>query len=105
MLQNALNTASPGPVRVTHALTDFRLCVERQTLLGAARQVMQVTPDGPEIFLGFGKVAKFRLGQHSPIDQVGDLRNLESIFAYPEECMQVAQAPFALFDIWLNHIT
>ena len=47
MLHEAFDAARAGMVGVAHALADLGLQVEGQALLGAAREVVQVTAHRP----------------------------------------------------------
>jgi hypothetical protein len=50
------------------------------------------------------KPVRFLLCQHPTIDQIGDFVDLVEIFGNPVEGLEVAEPPFAFFDIWLQHV-
>ena len=94
----------PGPVLVAQARGDLALQVERQAIVGAAGEIMDVAAHGGEEALGALEVARLLLGQHALVDQLAGLAHAIEILGDPEQQMQVAQPALALLDVGLDDV-
>src|SRR5689334_1773457 len=102
MLHKTLDAAAPGMIRVPHPSADLGLQFEGQALFGAAGEVVQVTSNRPEEFLGAINMLRFFFGQHPQIDELVDLVGAINVFGYPEQCVEVPKTAFTLLDVGLE---
>ena len=92
------------PVLVAEARGDLALEVERQAIVGAAGQVVDVAAHGGEEALGALEVARLVLGQHALVDQLGRRADAIEVLGDPVERVQVAQPALALLDVGLDDV-
>ena len=95
------STPSCRPWRVYPILRpDYRLQIECQPLLGSARHVVQVEPDGPEKFPRTPTVPRLLLRKDpAEIGKFAHCLSIENITRDPIQRLQIAQAAAAFLDI------
>ncbi len=104
MPHEAFDRAHAGAVGIGHAVGDFALHVEGQPLFGAAGDVVQIDPHGPEKIPRPLEQAIFRRREQPFPDQIRRILHLVHEFADPEQCLQVAQSALAVLDIGFDDI-
>ena len=104
VLHEALDAAAARPVLVAKARGDLALQIERQAIVGAAGQIVDVAAHGAEEAVGALEVARLFLGQHALGDQLAGLVDAIEILGDPEQRVQVAQPAFALLDVGLHDV-
>ena len=104
MLGEALDAAASRPVLVAQAGGDLALQFERQAVVGAASQVVDVAAHGREEALGPRKVARYFLGQHALGHQLAGLVDAIEILGDPEQQMHVAQPALAFLDVGFDDV-
>ena len=83
---------------------DYRLQIECQPLLGSARHVVQVEPDGPEKLPGTSAMARLLLRKDAAeIGKFAHRLSIEHIPRDPIQRLQIAQAAAAFLDIRLDY--
>ena len=103
MAHEALDAVLPAMPGVTHARADDGLQIERQPLLRAAGDVVQVEPNGPQELPGAPAVAGFLLRQDpAQIGQFAHGLGVEHVARDPVQRLQVAQPAAAFLDIGLD---
>ena len=60
---------------------------------------------GPEEILRLLKLAQLLFREQPPVDKFRHSLNAVHIFANPEERVEIAQAPLAFFEVWLDDIS
>src|SRR5258705_2303627 len=105
----AAHEAFDGAVQILVAVAEsygqFRLHVEGQPFLGTAGQIMQMAAHGPENGLGLLEGLVLLLGEDAVMDEIVDVLDVIEVLADPVEGLQIAQAPLAVLDVWLDQIT
>ena len=104
VLHEALDAAAARPVLVAEARGDLALEIERETVVGAAREIMDVAAHRGEEAIGALEMARLVLGQHALVDQLGGLAHAIEILGDPEQRVQVAQPALALLDVGLDDV-
>ena len=92
------------PVLVTEPRGDLALQVERQAVVGAAGEIVDVAAHRVEEALGALEMARLLLGEHALGDQLAGLAHAIEIFGDPEQQVQVAQPALALLDVGLDDV-
>ena len=104
MLHEALDAAGARPAGVARHRGDGDLAVERQALLGAPGQVVQVAAHGPQMAVGAAEHAELRFRQRAARHQVAHILDAVEILGDPEQRMEVAQAPLAVLDVGFDDV-
>ena len=71
MLHEPFDGGAPRSISIAHPARDFGLHIERQPLLGAPRDAVQVAPHRPQEILCLLELAQLGGGQQPLIDQLG----------------------------------
>ena len=95
----------PGRGRVAEALGDLALQVERQPLLGAAGEEVQVAAHRPEEVVALAEQPVVLGREHALADQLGLGAHAVEVFGDPEQRVEVAQAALALLDVRLDEVS
>ena len=104
VLGEALDAAAARPVLVAQTRGDLALQVERQAVVGAAGEIMDMAAHGIEEALGALEMARLLLGEHALGHQLAGLAHAIEIFGDPEQQVQVAQPALALLDVGLDDV-
>ena len=104
VLGEALDAAAARPVLVAEPRGDLALQLERQAVVGAAGQIVDVAAHRGEEALGALEMARLVLGEHALGHQLAGLVDAIEIFGDPEQEMQVAQPALALLDVGLDDV-
>ncbi len=104
VLHEALDAAAGGAVLIAEARRDFPLQIERQAVVGAAGEIVDVAAHGRQKTLGALEVTRFARGQHALGNQLGRFRDPIEIARDPEQQVQVAQATLALLDVGFDDV-
>ena len=104
MLHEALDVAQAGMRGIAEPHRDIALDIERQAFLGAAGDEMHVAADRPQEILAAAEQIVFVAVEHAAVDQLFRLAHAIDVFGDPEQGVQVAQAPFAVLDVRLDHV-
>ena len=104
VLGETLDAAAARPVLVAEPRGDLALQVERQAIVGAAGQIVDVAAHRGEEALGALEVARLLLGEHALGDQLAGLAHAIEILGDPEQQVQVAQPALALLDVGLDDV-
>ena len=91
-------------VGVAHTLGQIGLDVKTQRFVRAVGQVMQVTAHGPQKALRGGEAFGVGLVQNPVCNQPGQVVHAVQILGNPKQRLQIAQTPFAVFDVGFKHI-
>ena len=102
VLHEALDRAQAAALVVAQLLGEPRLHVERQHLLGAAAEEVQVAPDRPQEVLALAEGGHL-VGLEDAGRNGGGAHALAvEILRQPVQRVQIAQAPFAVLDVGLD---
>ena len=104
VLHEALDVLHAGMRGIAEPDRDLALHVERQPLLGAAGEEMQVAAHRPQEIGAAAEGAVFLRVEHAALDQFVGLAHAVDIFRDPEQRVQVAQAALAVLDVGLDQI-
>src|SRR5580658_7641220 len=90
---------------VAELFGDRQLKLERQPLLGASCEKMQVTADRPEKLFAALEQPELVLGEKAGADELLDVLHAVDIFGDPEQRVEIAKSALALLDVGLDQIT
>ena len=104
VLHENFDPAAPSLVLIPHTFGHLHLHVKGQLFRGAVGGQMQMGAGCPEeVFCLRKKVELFRF-EHAKRHQFGHIADLINVLGNPEQRLEIAQAAFALFHIWLHHV-
>ena len=104
VLHEALDVLHAGMDGVAEPDRDLALHVERQPLLGAAGEEMQIAAHRPEEIGAAAEGAVLLRVEHAALQQLVGLAHAIDVFGDPEQRVQVAQAALAVLDVGLDQI-
>ena len=104
VLGEALDAAAARPVLVAQPRGDLALQLERQAIVGAAGQIVDVAAHRGEEALGALEMARLVLGEHALGHQLAGLVDAIEILGDPEQQVQVAQPALAFLDVGLDDV-
>ena len=104
MLHETLDVGLSGARRIAELPGDRPLDVEAQSLLGVAGEKMQPAPHRPQEFLAPPEKREFPGREQADRDQLVRVADAIDVFRDPEQGIEIAQAPLALFDVGLDEI-
>src|SRR5437868_4143059 len=90
---------------ITHPSPDLGLQVEGEPLLRTAREVVDVTANRPQEFLGAIEPLRLLRRQHSQLYELADVIGAIDVLGYPKQCVQVSEPALTLFDVRLELVT
>ena len=104
ILHKALDRALARAVGVAHPRRHLALQIEREPVLGAPRDRVEMTAHRPEKRLGAAERAVLGRGEQADIHQFARLAHLVDVLADPVERVEVAQPPLALLDVGFDDV-
>ena len=104
VLGEALDAAAARPVLVAQPFGDLALQVERQAIVGAGRQVVDVAAHRRQEALGALEQPRLLLGEHALGHEVAGGAHAIEILGDPEQQVEIAQAALALLDVGLDDV-